>query len=70
MQDKPANYPTTQPNGEPLKPITQLLLERRATKPIPDALALTASFTANATERNGKNSGDSGVERHKLFLTS
>jgi nitroreductase len=31
MKDKPTNYPTTQPNGEPLKPITQVLLERRAT---------------------------------------
>jgi nitroreductase len=31
MQDKPKGYPTKQPNGEPLKPITQILLERRAT---------------------------------------
>jgi nitroreductase len=31
MQEKPTNYPTTQPNGEPLKPITEVLLERRAT---------------------------------------
>lgn len=31
MQDRPTNLPTTQPNGEPLKPITQVLLERRAT---------------------------------------
>jgi nitroreductase len=31
MKDKPTNYPTAQPNGEPLKPITQVLLERRAT---------------------------------------
>jgi nitroreductase len=31
MKDKPTNFPTTQPDGEPLKPITQLLLERRAT---------------------------------------
>jgi nitroreductase len=31
MKDKPTNFPTTQPNGEPLKPITQVLLERRAT---------------------------------------
>jgi nitroreductase len=32
MQDKPNEYPTTQPeSGEPLKPITELLLERRAT---------------------------------------
>jgi nitroreductase len=31
MKDKPTNYPTAQPSGEPLKPITQVLLERRAT---------------------------------------
>ena len=31
MQNKPRNYPTAQPNGEPLKPITEILLERRAT---------------------------------------
>lgn len=31
MQEKPTNYPNTQPNGEPLKPITEVLLERRAT---------------------------------------
>jgi nitroreductase len=41
MQDQPTNLPTTQPNGEPLKPITQVLLERRATNhfksdPVPD----------------------------------
>jgi nitroreductase len=41
MQDKPTNLPTTQPGGEPLKPITQLLLERRSTNhfksdPVPD----------------------------------
>lgn len=31
MQDKPTNFPTTRPDGEPLKPITEVLLERRAT---------------------------------------
>lgn len=31
MQDKPTNLPTTQPNGEPLKPITEVILDRRAT---------------------------------------
>jgi nitroreductase len=31
MQDKPSSFPTTQPNGAPLKPITQVLLDRRAT---------------------------------------
>lgn len=36
MQDKPANYPTTQPNGEPLKPITEVLLDRRATNHFTD----------------------------------
>ena len=41
MQDKPANVPQTQPDGSPLKPITQVLLERRATsnftdEPVPE----------------------------------
>jgi nitroreductase len=36
MQDKPKNYPTTQPNGEPLKPISEVLLERRATNHFTD----------------------------------
>ncbi len=31
MQDKPTDVLTTQPNGAPLKPITQVLLDRRAT---------------------------------------
>lgn len=36
MQDKPANYPTTQPSGEPLKPLTEVLLNRRATNHFTD----------------------------------
>jgi nitroreductase len=36
MQDKPANYPATQPNGEPLKSITEVLLNRRATNHFTD----------------------------------
>lgn len=31
MKDQPTNLPQTQPDGEPLKPLTQLLLERRST---------------------------------------
>jgi nitroreductase len=31
MQDKPTNLPATQPGGEPLKPFTQVVVERRAT---------------------------------------
>jgi nitroreductase len=31
MQDKPTHYPEAQPGGEPLKPLTKVLLERRAT---------------------------------------
>jgi nitroreductase len=31
MQDKPTAYPTIQPDGGTLKPITEVLLERRAT---------------------------------------
>lgn len=36
MQDKPTNYPKTQPDGSPLKPITELLLNRRATNSFTD----------------------------------
>lgn len=32
MQNKPTNLPATQPNGEPLKPITEAVLDRRATQ--------------------------------------
>ncbi len=32
MQDKPTNLPTTRPGGEPLKPLPQVVLERRATQ--------------------------------------
>jgi nitroreductase len=31
MSEKPSNFPTTQPDGSPLKTITQVLLDRRAT---------------------------------------
>lgn len=31
MSEKPANFPVTQPDGAPLKPITQVLIDRRAT---------------------------------------
>jgi nitroreductase len=31
MQDKPTNIPQTRPEGEPLKPITEVILDRRAT---------------------------------------
>jgi nitroreductase len=36
MKGKPTNYPTAQPGGEPLKPITRVLLERRATNHFTD----------------------------------
>lgn len=41
FQDKPTKFPTTQVSGAPLKPITQVLLDRRATAhfkpdPVPD----------------------------------
>jgi nitroreductase len=41
MQDKPVNFPDHQVTGAPLKPITQVLLERRATqhfqdRPVPE----------------------------------
>jgi nitroreductase len=31
MQDRPTQYPTTQPGGQPLKPFAQVLQDRRAT---------------------------------------
>lgn len=31
FQDKPSGFPTTQVNGAPLKPLTQVILDRRAT---------------------------------------
>lgn len=31
MQDKPQNFPTTQPDGSPLKPLAEVVLDRRAT---------------------------------------
>lgn len=36
MQDKPANLPATRPDGSPLKPVTEVLLERRATSQFAD----------------------------------
>ena len=36
MQDKPEGLPTTQPSGEPMKPVTEVLLHRRATKHFTD----------------------------------
>ena len=31
MDEPPADFPATRPDGSPLKPITQVLLDRRAT---------------------------------------
>ena len=36
MQDKPTNLPTTRPDGEPLKPLLEAVLERRATTQFTD----------------------------------
>jgi nitroreductase len=36
MQDKPTSFPEKQPDGSPLKPITQVLLDRRATQSFTD----------------------------------
>jgi nitroreductase len=36
MQDKPSAYPATQPDGKPLKPVPEILLERRATSHFTD----------------------------------
>jgi len=55
MGEKPSNFPVTQPDGPPLKPITQVLLDRRATmrfkpdEPVPDDfLDAILSFGAQA----------------------
>ncbi len=59
MQDKPTNLPTTQPNGEPLKPITDVILERRATnhftnEAVPDEI-LNAILQLGAQAPSGYN---------------
>jgi nitroreductase len=36
MQDRLAGYPAAQPNGEPLRPLTKVVLNRRATKHFTD----------------------------------
>lgn len=59
MQDKPTNLPTTQPNGEPLKPITEVILERRATnhftnEEVPEEI-LNAILTLGAQAPSGYN---------------
>ena len=36
MQDKPTSFPTTRPDGSPLKPLPEVLLERRATSSFTD----------------------------------
>ena len=36
LEDKPTNYPEARPDGSPLKPITDVLLERRATNAFTD----------------------------------
>jgi hypothetical protein len=42
MQDKPTHYPNKQHDGQPLKPITQVLLDRRAT---PHFIAVSSKVT-------------------------
>ena len=46
FQEKPLNFPKTQVDGKAIKPITQVLLERRATprfktEPVPDESFVT-----------------------------
>ena len=54
MQDQPETYPRTQPDGSPVKPILQVLLDRRATShfepdPVPDEyLQAILQFAAQA----------------------
>ena len=54
FQDQPIHFPRTQVNGEPLKPITQVLVDRRATQhfkpdPVPEEyLEAILRFAAQA----------------------
>ena len=59
MQDKPTDLPTTQPNGEHLKSIIDVMLDRRATMhftpdPVPDEY-LTAILSLAAQAPSGYN---------------
>jgi nitroreductase len=59
MQDQPTNLPTTRPGGEQLKPITQVVLERRATinftsEAVPDEV-LNAILQLGAQAPSGYN---------------
>lgn len=59
MQDKPAGVPDKQPGGEPLKPITEAILERRNTnhftdEPVPDEI-LDAILKLGAQAPSGYN---------------
>lgn len=59
MQDKPTNLPTRTVGGGPLKPITQVLLDRRATNhfkpdPVPEAI-LNAVLNAGLQAPSGYN---------------
>jgi nitroreductase len=59
MQDQPTNLPTTQAGGQPLKPITRVLLERRATihftsEEVPDEI-LNAILKLGAQAPSGYN---------------
>src|SRR6266550_2664598 len=59
MQDKPTNLPTTQPNGQEIKSIIDVVLERRATMhfapdPVPDKY-LNAILSLAAQAPSGSN---------------
>lgn len=59
MQDKPTNLPKTQADGTPLKPLTEVLLERRATShftsdSVPDEI-LNAILQLGAQAPSGYN---------------
>ena len=59
MQDKPAGVPDKQPGGEPLKPITEVILGRRNTnhftdEPVPDEI-LDAILKLGAQAPSGYN---------------
>jgi len=60
LSEKPLNFPASQPDGSPLKPITQVLLDRRATmrfkpdEPVPDEF-LYAILSFGAQSPSGYN---------------
>ncbi len=62
MQDQPTRFPTARPDGSPLKPLTDVLLELRPTSHfLPDAVA--DEYLQRALCRVGENKHVAGPQR-------